>query len=98
MAQKYRHVGKLELAEVSVDESTGSVTLRAVFPNQEHELLPGMYVRAAVSQGVRHDAILAPQQGITRDAKGDAIALVVGKDNKVESRQVTTEGWWAING
>jgi membrane fusion protein (multidrug efflux system) len=89
---KYQHVGKLELAEVSVDESTGSVTLRAVFPNQEHELLPGMYVRAAVSQGVRHDAILAPQQGITRDAKGDAIALVVGKDNKVESRQVTTEG------
>ncbi|WP_459176232.1 efflux RND transporter periplasmic adaptor subunit [Ewingella americana] len=89
---KYQHVGKLELAEVSVDESTGSVTLRAVFPNQEHELLPGMYVRAAVSQGVRHDAILAPQQGITRDAKGDAIALVVGKANKVESRQVTTEG------
>jgi len=89
---KYQHVGKLELAEVSVDESTGTVTLRAVFPNQEHELLPGMYVRAAVSQGVRHDAILAPQQGITRDAKGDAIALVVGKDNKVESRQVTTEG------
>ncbi|MGC6386418.1 efflux RND transporter periplasmic adaptor subunit [Ewingella sp. S1.OA.A_B6] len=89
---KYQRVGKLELAEVSVDESTGSVTLRAVFPNQEHELLPGMYVRASVSQGVRNDVILAPQQGITRDAKGDATALVVDKDNKVESRQVTTEG------
>lgn len=89
---KYPHQGKLELEEVSVDESTGTVTLRAIFPNPEHELLPGMYVRASVSQGVRNNAILAPQQGITRDAKGDATALVVGKDNKVESRQVTTEG------
>lgn len=88
---KYSHTGRLELEEVSVDESTGSVTLRAIFPNQEHELLPGMYVRASVSQGTRNDAILAPQQGITRDAKGNATALVVGKDNKVESREVTTD-------
>ncbi|UJD89872.1 efflux RND transporter periplasmic adaptor subunit [Rahnella aquatilis] len=98
---KYQHQGKLELEEVSVDESTGTVTLRAIFPNPEHELLPGMYVRASVSQGVRNNAILAPQQGITRDAKGDATALVVGKDNKVESRQVTTAGVvgnkWLIN-
>ena len=98
---KYQHQGKLELEEVSVDESTGTVTLRAIFPNPEHELLPGMYVRASVSQGIRNNAILAPQQGITRDAKGDATALVVGKDNKVESRQVTTAGVvgnkWLIN-
>lgn len=88
---KYQHAGRLELEEVSVDESTGTVTLRAIFPNKEHELLPGMYVRASVSQGTRNDAILAPQQGITRDAKGNATALIVDKDNKVESRNVITD-------
>ncbi len=88
---QYAHPGRLELTEVSVDESTASVTLRAVFPNPDHELLPGMYVRASVSNGVRSDAILAPQQGITRDAKGNGTALVVDKDNKVESRQVVTD-------
>lgn len=88
---KYPQTGRLELAEVAVDESTGTVTLRAIFPNPEHELLPGMYVRATVSNGVKNDGILAPQQGITRDAKGNATALVVGKENKVESREVTTD-------
>ncbi len=88
---QYQHSGKLELTEVSVDESTGSVTLRAVFPNPEHDLLPGMFVRATVSNGVRSEAILAPQQGITRDAKGNGTALVVNKENKVESRDVTTD-------
>lgn len=85
---EYAHPGKLELTEVSVDEATGTVTLRAVFPNPQHELLPGMYVRASVANGVKSDAILAPQQGITRDAKGNATALVVNKQNKVESREV----------
>ncbi len=66
----YAHAGKLELTEVAVDEATGSVTLRAVFPNPEHELLPGMYVHATVANGVDPKAILAPQQGITRNAKG----------------------------
>ncbi|SKC17455.1 membrane fusion protein, multidrug efflux system [Kosakonia radicincitans] len=88
---QYQHPGKLELTEVSVDESTGSVTLRAVFPNPEHDLLPGMFVRATVSNGVRSEAILAPQQGITRDAKGNGTALVVNKENKVESREVVTD-------
>lgn len=88
---KYPQTGRLELAEVAVDESTGTVTLRAIFPNPEHELLPGMYVRATVSNGVKNDGILAPQQGITRDAKGNATALVVGKENKVESRELTTD-------
>lgn len=88
---KYQHAGKLELTEVSVDESTGSVTLRAVFPNPEHDLLPGMFVRATVSNGVQSEAILAPQQGITRDAKGNGTALVVNKENKVESREVVTD-------
>ena len=87
----YDHSGKLELTEVSVDESTGTVTLRAIFPNPDHQLLPGMYVRATVSNGVKNDALLAPQQGITRDAKGNATALVVDKDNKVESRAVVTD-------
>nr|WP_313569249.1 efflux RND transporter periplasmic adaptor subunit [Pantoea dispersa] len=88
---KYPQTGRLELTEVAVDESTGTVTLRAIFPNPEHELLPGMYVRATVSNGVKNDGILAPQQGITRDAKGNATALVVGKENKVESRELTTD-------
>lgn len=87
----YDHPGKLELTEVSVDEATGSVTLRAIFPNPKHELLPGMYVRASVTNGIKNDAILAPQQGITRDAKGGATALVVDKENKVESREVVAE-------
>jgi len=87
----YDHPGKLELAEVSVDEATGTVTLRAIFPNPQHELLPGMYVRASVTNGVKTNAILAPQQGITRDAKGNATALVVDKDNKVESREVVAD-------
>lgn len=86
----YAHAGKLELTEVAVDESTGTVTLRALFPNPEHTLLPGMYVRAKVTNGVKTDAILAPQQGITRDAKGNATALVVNQKNTVESREVET--------
>ncbi|ORM64338.1 efflux transporter periplasmic adaptor subunit [Pantoea rodasii] len=87
----YDHPGKLELTEVSVDEATGTVTLRAIFPNPQHELLPGMYVRANVTNGVKTDAIMAPQQGITRDAKGNATALVVDKENKVESREVVAD-------
>jgi len=97
----YKHDGKLELTEVSVDESTGSVTLRAVFPNPEHELLPGMYVHARVDNGVDPKGILAPQQGITRNAKGEATALVVNAQNKVEQRTVTTErvigSNWLVN-
>ncbi|MER5116869.1 efflux RND transporter periplasmic adaptor subunit [Serratia marcescens] len=87
----YAHPGKLELTEVAVDEATGSVTLRAVFPNPEHELLPGMYVHATVDNGVDPKAILAPQQGITRNAKGEATALVVDEQNKVAQRTVSAE-------
>lgn len=88
--ETYASPGKLQLSEVSVDESTGSVTLRAVFPNAEHILLPGMYVRAAVENGTDPAAILAPQQGITRDARGNATALVVNDQQQVEQRQVVT--------
>ncbi len=87
----YAHAGKLELTEVALDEATGSVTLRAVFPNPEHELLPGMYVHATVDNGVDPKAILAPQQGITRNAKGEATALVVDEQNKVAQRTVSAE-------
>ncbi|AZC23079.1 MULTISPECIES: efflux RND transporter periplasmic adaptor subunit EmhA [Pseudomonas] len=85
---QYKLDGKLEFSEVSVDETTGSVTLRAVFPNPEHTLLPGMFVHAQLQAGVNSAAILAPQQGVTRDLKGAPTALVVGADNKVELRQL----------
>jgi membrane fusion protein (multidrug efflux system) len=78
--------GKLEFSEVSVDQTTGSVTLRAVFPNPNHTLLPGMFVHAGLQSGVNEQAILVPQQGVTRDLKGTPTALVVNKDNKVELR------------
>lgn len=85
---QYSQEGKLEFSEVSVDETTGSVTLRAVFPNPDHTLLPGMFVHAQLQAGVNSAAILAPQQGVTRDLKGTPTALVVGADNKVELRQL----------
>lgn len=78
--------GTLEFSEVSVDQGTGSVTLRAVFPNPEHHLLPGMFVHAQLQAGTNAKAILAPQQGITRDQKGTPTALVVTPENKVELR------------
>ena len=99
----YSEKGRLALTEVAVDESTGSVTLRAVFPNPQHVLLPGMFVRAHVDEGVMDDAILAPQQGITRDAKGTATALIVDSSNKVEQREVETgetygDKWLVVTG
>lgn len=82
----YAHEGTLEFSEVAVDESTGSVTLRAVFPNPDHLLLPGMFVHAELISGVKQNAILAPQQGVTRNQRGEPTAMVVGADNKVELR------------
>ncbi|MDD2057583.1 efflux RND transporter periplasmic adaptor subunit [Pseudomonas sp. GD03860] len=84
----YRQEGRLEFSEVSVDPTTGSVTLRAVFPNPEHNLLPGMFVHARLKAGVNAQAILAPQQGVTRDLKGQPTALIVNQENKVELRQL----------
>ena len=71
---EYAHQGKLEFSEVSVEPSTGAVTLRAVFPNPDSILLPGMYVRANLVKGERQQAILAPQQGVTRSPKGEPTA------------------------
>ncbi|GGU66369.1 secretion protein HlyD [Pseudomonas laurentiana] len=96
----YAHAGRLEFSEVSVDPTTGSVTLRAVFPNPDHNLLPGMFVHAQLKAGIKNAAILAPQQGVTRDLKGAPTALVVNQDNKVELRQLkasrTVGNQWLI--
>ncbi|MFC3394814.1 efflux RND transporter periplasmic adaptor subunit [Brenneria rubrifaciens] len=87
---EYAHPGTLEFSDVTVDETTGSITLRAIFPNPQHDLLPGMFVRARLEAGVNNNALLVPQQGITRDPRGEATALVVGEGDKVETRTLTT--------
>ena len=86
---KYPQNGTLEFSDVTVDQTTGSITLRAIFPNPDHTLLPGMFVRARLEEGVNPDAILVPQPGVTRTPRGDASAMVVGEDDKVEVRQIT---------
>lgn len=86
--QPYPLKGTLQFSDVTVDESTGSITLRALFPNPQHMLLPGMFVRARIDEGTQPDAILVPQQGITRTPRGDATVLVVNEKNQVESRTV----------
>lgn len=86
----YSHEGTLQFSDVTVDASTGAITLRALFPNPDNVLLPNMFVQAVIEEGVRENAILVPQQAVTRDAKGQAIAMVVGSDNKVEPRQLKT--------
>lgn len=80
--------GTLEFSDVTVDQTTGSITLRAIFPNPDHTLLPGMFVRARLQEGTKPAALLVPQQGVTRTPRGDATVLVVGADNKVETRQI----------
>jgi membrane fusion protein (multidrug efflux system) len=83
--------GKLQFAEVQVDPTTGSVTMRALFPNPDKLLLPGMFVREQIEEGTRTDALLVPQLAVTHNQKGDPTALVVNADNKVELRVLITE-------
>ncbi|MDJ6620358.1 multidrug efflux RND transporter periplasmic adaptor subunit AcrA [Salmonella enterica] len=85
---KFPQSGTLEFSDVTVDQTTGSITLRAIFPNPDHTLLPGMFVRAHLQEGTKPAALLVPQQGVTRTPRGDATVLVVGADNKVETRQI----------
>jgi membrane fusion protein, multidrug efflux system len=80
--------GILKFSEVTVDQSTGSITLRAVFPNPKKTLLPGMFVRALLEEGISEKAILVPQRGVTRNPAGNAMAMVVGKEEKVEPRVI----------
>ncbi len=89
---RYEHVGVLKFSEVNVDAKTGTVTLRAQFPNPQSVLLPGMYVRAQVEQGVARNALLVPQQGVRYNTRGEATALVVGADNLVAERVLGTQG------
>jgi membrane fusion protein (multidrug efflux system) len=84
----YAHDGKLQFADVTVDASTGDFLLRVLVPNPNLVLMPGMYVRAQIIEGVLNHGLLVPQQGITRDPKGDASALVVDGAGKVQSRTV----------
>ena len=87
----YKPVGKMQFAEVQVDQTTGSVTLRALFPNPDKLLLPGMFVREQIEEGSRTDALLVPQVAVTHNQKGDPTALVVNGENKVELRTLVTE-------
>ncbi|MFC7299135.1 efflux RND transporter periplasmic adaptor subunit [Herminiimonas aquatilis] len=98
--QEYAQAGKLLFSDLTVDESSGAVTLRAEFPNPDRQLLPGMYVRARVEQAINENAITVPQQAITRTPDGSAV-MVVSAENKVVSRPVKTGAAsgdsWVIN-
>ncbi len=86
--QPYPLKGSLQFSDVTVDESTGSITLRAIFPNPQHILLPGMFVRARIDEGTQPQAILVPQQGVTRTPRGEASVMVVNAKNQAEARNV----------
>jgi len=99
----YPQEGKLQFADVTVDQTTGAVTLRALFPNPAGVLLPGMFVRAEVVEGVVPQGLLAPQQGVARDERGRPTALVVGPDGKAQLRdlelgQVVGDKWLVTSG
>ncbi|MEJ7597270.1 MAG: efflux RND transporter periplasmic adaptor subunit, partial [Kofleriaceae bacterium] len=88
--RNYDIPGVLQFADVSVDQTTGSIALRAIVPNPKGELLPGMFVRAKIDEGTNPQAILVPQRGVTRDQNGKPVALVVDKTSKVERRMIVT--------
>lgn len=87
----YPQEGTLQFRDITVDPTTGSVTLRAVFPNPDKVLLPGMFVRASVEEGISDQALLVPQQGVSRDTKGSPYALIVNGEGKVEQRPLELE-------
>ncbi len=87
----YPQEGTLQFRDVTVDRSTGSVVLRAVFPNPDDLLLPGMFVRAVMQEGINEKAILIPQHAVSRDPKGNPLALLVGPDGKVLQRQLSID-------
>ena len=99
---QYRDSGTLQFSDITVDPGTGSVTVRAIFPNPRFVLLPGMFVRARIEEGVNENAFLAPQVGVTHDPKGQATALVVGADNKVAVHTLQLRGTrgdqWIVEG
>ncbi len=99
---RYKSPGKLQFAEVQVDQTSGSVTLRALFPNPDKLLLPGMFVQERIEEGRRTDALLVPQVAVTHNQRGDPTALVVNADNKVELRTLVTDraigDKWVVTG
>jgi membrane fusion protein (multidrug efflux system) len=99
---RYPASGTLEFSDISVNEGTGSVTVRAIFPNPKLILLPGMFVRAQIEEGTADNAMLVPQVGVTHDPQGRAIALVVGADSKVATRTLQLKGTrgdqWIVEG
>lgn len=88
---RYQHPGELQFSGISVSESTGTVVMRALVPNPDRLLLPGMFVRAEIAEGVKAEALLAPQRGISHDREGRAVAMVVNAEGLVERRLLTTE-------
>jgi membrane fusion protein (multidrug efflux system) len=98
----YARDGLLQFTDISVNQGTGSVTVRAIFPNPDHLLLPGMFVRAVIDEGTNDHAMLVPEDGVTHDRDGRATVLVVGKDNKVSQRTVnasrTLGDSWVVDG
>ncbi len=99
---KYKLAGTLQFSEVTVDEGTGTVLLRAIFPNPEHSLLPGLYVRARLQEGVNDQGLLVPQQGVSHNTHGDATVLVVDKANRAVLKIVQTSraigDKWVVTG
>jgi membrane fusion protein, multidrug efflux system len=100
--KQYPATGSLQFTDITVDPGTGSVTVRALFPNPRFVLLPGMFVRARIEEGVNENAILVPQVGVTHDPKGQATALVVGPDDKVTVHTLQLRGTsgdqWIVEG
>lgn len=86
--------GSLQFSDVTVDESTGSITLRAIFPNPQHVLLPGMFVRARIDEGVDPQAITVPQQGVTRTPRGDASVMLVNDKTVLKPGSGRDSGRW----
>jgi len=99
---QYSSTGSLQFTDITVDQGTGSVTVRAIFPNPRFVLLPGMFVRARIEEGVKENAFLVPQVGVTHDPKGQATALVVGSDDKVAMHALqlrsTNGNQWIVEG
>mgnify|MGYP001599311365 CR=1 FL=1 len=98
----YEHKGELQLQEIAVDESTGSVTLRALFPNEKGILLPGMFVKATVQGAIDNKAFLLPQQAVSRDSKANPIITLVQEDNSIKKQMITIEraigNKWLVTG
>jgi membrane fusion protein (multidrug efflux system) len=88
----YSLPGKLQFSEVNVDQTTGTVLVRAIFPNPDHLLLPGMYVHAELEEGVNKNGILVPQQAVSYNTHGDATVLVIDSQNVVSQKTITVSG------